>query len=244
MKKLSAAALLIGAVFSYSTALAADAQITDKKFIDDSSYAVGVSMGKYLESMLSDQKNLIKLDKELLLKGVKDAVNGKVTLTNEQLQQQNQALFSKIEEIKIAKAQELAQQAKTKGDAFRADYAKKDGVKQTQSGILYKIEKAGEGGAPKPEDTVKVHYTGKLVDGTVFDSSAERGQPAEFTLSQLIPGWTEGIALIKKGGKIELVLPPELAYGKQGAGDAIPGNSTLIFDIELLDVTPAAEAVK
>ena len=99
-----------------------------------------------------------------------------------------------------------------------------------------KITEAGKGDAIKATDTVKVHYTGKLPDGKVFDSSVERGQPVEFKLNQVIKGWTEGLQLVKKGGKIELVIPPELAYGKQGAGDSIPPDATLYFDVEVLDV--------
>jgi len=121
---------------------------------------------------------------------------------------------------------------------YEQKFAKKDGVKSTKDGLLYKITEAGKGEAIKATDTVKVHYTGKLPDGKVFDSSVERGQPVEFKLNQVIKGWTEGLQLVKKGGKIELVIPPELAYGKQGAGDAIPPDATLYFDVEVLDVNP------
>ena len=112
-------------------------------------------------------------------------------------------------------------------------------MKKTASGLLYRVEKAGSGNAINATDVVKVHYTGKLPDGTVFDSSVQRGTPAEFPLNQVIKGWTEGLQLVKKGGKIELVLPPDLAYGKDGAGASIPPNSTLYFDVEVLDVIPA-----
>ena len=120
----------------------------------------------------------------------------------------------------------------------KVDVAKKDGVKSTKDGLLYKITEVGKGDAIKATDTVKVHYTGKLPDGKVFDSSVERGQPVEFKLNQVIKGWTEGLQLVKKGGKIELVIPPELAYGKQGAGDSIPPDATLYFEVEVLDVNP------
>lgn len=126
------------------------------------------------------------------------------------------------------------------GAKFRAEYEKKAGVKKTASGLLYKIEKAGEGDSPKKEDTVKVHYKGTLTDGTVFDSSYDRGEPIEFQLQQLIPGWIEAIPMLKKGGKMEIVLSPELGYGDRQAGK-IPANSTLVFEIELLDFK-AAEA--
>ncbi len=119
---------------------------------------------------------------------------------------------------------------------------KQSGVKETASGLLYKIEKAGEGNSPKAEDTVKVHYKGTLTDGTVFDSSYDRGEPIEFQLNQLIPGWIEAIPMLKKGGKMEIVVPPALAYGDRAAGK-IPANSTLKFEIELLDFK-AADAKK
>ncbi len=124
------------------------------------------------------------------------------------------------------------------GDKFRAEYEKKSGVKKTASGLLYKIEKAGEGESPKATDTVKVHYKGTLPDGTVFDSSYDRGEPIEFQLNQLIPAWVEAIPMLKKGGKMEIVLPPQLGYGDRPAGK-IPANSTLKFEIELLDFKAA-----
>ena len=235
MKKLSTAALLVSMTFS--SVVLANA-ITDKKFIDESSYALGVAMGKQVEEMVSSQKEIIQFDTARILAGVEDTVKGNLKLSDEEVGKQLQTLTEKLAEIEKEKAEEVAKEAKAKGEAYRAEFAKKDGVKKTESGILYRIEQAGTGDTPKPEDTVKVHYTGKLVDGTEFDSSHKHGQPIEFKLNQLIPGWVEGIQLIKKGGKIELVLPPELAYGEQAAGQ-IPPNSTLHFDIELLDVTPA-----
>lgn len=114
-------------------------------------------------------------------------------------------------------------------------------MKKTASGLLYKVENAGTGDAPKDSDTVVVNYKGTLADGTEFDNSYKRGEPLSFRLDGVIPGWTEGLKQIKKGGKITLVIPPELAYGKAGV-PGIPANSTLIFDVELLDVKAAAKA--
>nr|WP_243389241.1 FKBP-type peptidyl-prolyl cis-trans isomerase [Conservatibacter flavescens] len=211
--------------------------ISDKKFIDESSYAVGVVMGKQVEEMVSSQKDIIQFDTARILAGVEDTVKGNLKLSDEDISKQLQALTEKLAELEKVKAEEAAKEAKAKGDEYRTAFEKQDGVKKTASGILYRIVEAGNGESPKPEDTVKVHYVGKLVDGTEFDSSHKHGQPIEFKLNQLIPGWIEGIQLIKKGGKIELVLPPELAYGDQAAGQ-IPPNSTLHFDIELLDIVP------
>ena len=130
----------------------------------------------------------------------------------------------------------MAQNALEKGQAFLAENATKPGVQQTASGLQYIIEKAGEGNAPKPTDTVKVNYRGTLLDGTEFDSSYKRNEPIEFPLNGVIRGWTEGLQLIKPGGKIKLFIPSNLAYGSRGAGGVIGPDETLIFDVELLEV--------
>jgi FKBP-type peptidyl-prolyl cis-trans isomerase len=130
----------------------------------------------------------------------------------------------------------MAQNALEKGQAFLAENATKPGVQQTASGLQYIIEKAGEGNAPKPTDTVKVNYRGTLIDGTEFDSSYKRNEPIEFPLNAVIKGWTEGLQLIKPGGKIKLFIPSNLAYGPRGAGGVIGPDETLIFEVELLDV--------
>lgn len=114
-------------------------------------------------------------------------------------------------------------------------------MKTSSTGLLYKVEKEGTGAAPKESDTVVVNYKGTLIDGQEFDNSYKRGEPLSFRLDGVIPGWTEGLKNIKKGGKIKLVIPPELAYGKNGV-PGIPANSTLVFDVELLDINPAAKA--
>jgi FKBP-type peptidyl-prolyl cis-trans isomerase len=121
--------------------------------------------------------------------------------------------------------------------AFLADVKKKPDVVVLPSGLIYQIVKPGEGPAPKPSETVKVHYTGTLVNGTVFDSSVQRGEPVEFQLDQVIPGWTEGLQKISKGGKVKLYIPPQLAYGDEGR-QGIPPASTLVFDVELIDIKP------
>jgi len=126
---------------------------------------------------------------------------------------------------------------KTLGREFMEQNAKNDSVVQTQSGLQYMVLKEGTGAKPGAEDTVTVHYTGKLLDGTVFDSSVERGEPTSFPLNAVIPGWTEGLQLMSEGAKYRLFIPSELAYGSKGAGDKILPNATLIFDVELIKVT-------
>jgi FKBP-type peptidyl-prolyl cis-trans isomerase len=125
--------------------------------------------------------------------------------------------------------------------AFFAKLKENKAIVELPSGLRYEIVKAGTGAAPKATETVKVHYTGTLIDGSVFDSSVQRGEPAEFALDQVIPGWTEGIQKMTKGGKIKLYVPPQLAYGDDGR-PGIPPGSTLIFDVELLDIKPTAAA--
>ena len=122
------------------------------------------------------------------------------------------------------------------GDAFLAENAKKEGVISTASGLQYKVLKSGTGASPKPTDTVKVHYQGTLIDGTIFDSSIQRGQPITFPVTGVIPGWVEALQLMKVGDKWQLFIPAKLAYGDQSPSPAIPPNSVLIFEVELIDI--------
>ena len=142
------------------------------------------------------------------------------------------------------KAEKDAAENQKKGDAFLVDNAKKEGVKTTASGLQYQVEKLGNGPKPKDTDVVKVHYTGTLTDGTKFDSSVDRGEPATFPLNQVIPGWTEGVQLMPVGSKFKFFLPSKLAYGEHGAG-SIPANAVLVFDVELLAIEkPTADDAK
>ncbi len=236
IQKLSLAALMVSAVISGQ--VFADAK-EDAKFNDDVSYAL-TAYSMTQAKMLADQGN-VKLNEAQVNKAVADVLTGK--FTEEKIKELSNTLDKfqqKVIEQERAKAAAIAKKAQEEGNKFRTDFAKNKGVKTTKSGLLYRVENAGEGDAIKETDTVKVHYTGKLPNGKVFDSSVERDQPVEFRLDQVIKGWTEGLQLVKKGGKIQLVIPPELGYGEQGAGASIPPNSTLIFDVEVLDVNPKA----
>lgn len=131
---------------------------------------------------------------------------------------------------------EMAKKNKLEGDKFLAENARKEGVKSTPSGLQYIVITEGEGDTPTSTDIVKVHYTGTLIDGRVFDSSVSRGVPAQFGVNQVIPGWTEALQMMKVGSKYKLFLPSDIAYGERGAGEMIQPNSTLIFEVELLDI--------
>ena len=237
IQKLSIAALMVSAVISGQV-------FAEEKALDEkaASYAVGALMGGQMKDLVDAHKEVITYDNARILDGLKDALEGKVDVRkDENVQKTLEAIEAKLVSASKAKAEAIAKSAQDEGDKYRADFAKGKDVKTTKSGLLYKIENAGKGEAIKATDTVKVHYTGKLPNGKVFDSSVERGQPVEFQLNQVIPGWTEGLQLVKKGGKIQLVIPPALGYGKQGAGASIPPTSTLIFDVEVLDVNPKSE---
>lgn len=237
IQKLSIAALMVSVVISGQV-------FAEEKALDEkaASYAVGALMGGQMKDLVDAHKEVITYDNARILDGLKDALEGKVDVRkDENVQKTLEAIEAKLVSASKAKAEAIAKSAQEEGDKYRADFAKDKDVKTTKSGLLYKIENAGKGEAIKATDTVKVHYTGKLPNGKVFDSSVERGQPVEFQLNQVIPGWTEGLQLVKKGGKIQLVIPPALGYGKQGAGASIPPNSTLIFDVEVLDVNPKSE---
>lgn len=229
--KLSVIAMAAAAIFTAQTALAEKA---DPKFVDESSYAVGVLMGKNIKDVIEAQKDVFSYNQDRILAGVQDTLKKSGKLTDEDLKKQLEALDKYLLEQESKIQAEKNKATLEAGEKYRAEYEKKAGVKKSASGLLYKIEKAGEGEQPAATDTVKVHYKGTLTDGTVFDSSYERKEPIEFQLSQLIPAWVEAIPMLKKGGKMEIVVPPQLGYGERQAGK-IPANSTLIFEIELLD---------
>ncbi|HPC72571.1 MAG TPA: FKBP-type peptidyl-prolyl cis-trans isomerase [Treponema sp.] len=190
----------------------------------DISYAVGMALGK------SVKDTGIELDYNAFLQGFKDNMESKkLKLTDEQASSYIQEAITKAQEKKAA-------DNKAKETKFLEDNGKKPGVKTTASGLQYEVISEGTGLKPQATDTVKVHYTGTLMDGTKFDSSIDRGEPAEFPLDQVIPGWTEGIQLMSVGSKYKLYIPSSLAYGESGAGGVIPPNSPLIFEVELLGI--------
>ena len=223
-------------------AAAQDSKAAFKNDDQKSAYALGASLGRYMENSLQEQEKLgIKLDKSQLIAGVQDAFADKSKLSDQEIEQTLQTFEARVKTAAQAKMEKDAKENADKGQKFRDAFAKEKGVKKTSTGLLYKVEKAGTGEAPKDTDTVVVNYKGTLIDGKEFDNSYSRGEPLSFRLDGVIPGWTEGLKNIKKGGQIKLVIPPELAYGKTGV-PGIPANSTLVFDVELLDIKPAPKA--
>ncbi|MBX9447735.1 FKBP-type peptidyl-prolyl cis-trans isomerase [Dickeya chrysanthemi] len=205
-------------------------------------YALGASLGRYMDNSLKEQEKLgIKLDRQQLILGVQDAFADKSKLSDEEIEKTLQSFEGRVKEAAQAKMQQDAKDNADKGTQFRDAFAKEKGVKKTESGLLYQVEKEGTGAMPKDSDTVVVNYKGALVDGSEFDNSYKRGEPLSFRLDGVIPGWTEGLKHVKKGGKIKLVIPPALAYGEAGV-PGIPANSTLVFDVELLDIKSDADA--
>jgi FKBP-type peptidyl-prolyl cis-trans isomerase FklB len=195
--------------------------------MDKKSYALGCDIGNNLKSM-----GLSAIDKESFAEGVIDAMGGTIKLTQSEIQQQFALLNAEIEAgNKKAMTEELQ-----RGREFLAENKKQEGVVETPSGLQYKVVKMGDGRKPKATDTVRVHYHGTLIDGTVFDSSVQRGEPIEFPLNHVITGWTEGLQLMPVGSKFIFFIPPQLAYGEQSPSPLIKPNSTLIFEVELFDV--------
>jgi len=173
----------------------------------------------------------------MLAKGLKDSYNGDNTLLTEDQARQAIEDFQKTLMAKKAETmQKLSEKNKADGEKFLAENAKKEGVKSLPSGLQYKEITPGMGKSPKATDTVTVHYKGTLIEGTEFDSSYKRGEPATFPVSGVIAGWTEALQLMKEGAKWQLFIPPNLAYGERGAGPDIGPNATLIFEVELITV--------
>ena len=199
-----------------------------KSAIDSASYAIGVSTGAgYKENLktLPDSANV-----DALIAGFTEAHKGqKTSMTPEAAQAFLQTYFMEASAKQATKAKE-------EGDKFLAENKTKEGVITTESGLQYKVVTEGKGVKPTAEDKVKVHYKGTLLDGKVFDSSIERGEPAEFGVGQVIKGWTEGLQLMPVGSKYTFWIPSDLAYGERGAGQDIKPNSVLVFEVELLEI--------
>jgi FKBP-type peptidyl-prolyl cis-trans isomerase FklB len=201
-------------------------QLKDQK--DKVSYSIGMNIG----SNLSRQK--VDINPDILAAGIKDALAGKPQLTQDQVKE----VMTQFEKDMEQKQKAAGEKNKADGAKFLEDNKKKEGVKTTASGLQYKVLKEGTGPQPKATDMVTVNYRGTLIDGTEFDSSYKRGQPATFPLNGVIKGWTEGLQLMKTGSKYQFFVPSNLAYGERSVGPDIASNATLIFEVELMEVKP------
>ena len=227
---LTVAGALAGCSSSKETTPDPTLETTDQKV----SYGMGLVMGERMGNDLPD------LQMEQFLQGIQHGHAGdekQNRMTREEIQKALMAYQSEMQEKAAGQQKEVAQKNLEAGQNFLTENAERDGIKTTESGLQYEIIEEGEGETPNAEDQVKVHYTGELISGEVFDSSRERGEPVTFGLNQVIAGWTEGLQLMKEGGRAKLYIPADLAYGP-GGNQRIGPNETLIFDVELLDINP------
>lgn len=201
--------------------------------MDKLSYALGHNIGHQLIGMGLGKS----LNVDDYATAIRDVMEGRPEqMSAAEVQQVLQHFFSELEERQQAEAAERGRTARAEGEAFLAENKKRPGVTTTPSGLQYQVVKEGTGRQPKASDTVRCHYEGTLIDGTVFDSSYRRGMPAEFGMRQVISGWTEGVQLMKEGAIFKFFIPYNLAYGERGAGADIPPFAALIFTVELIKV--------
>lgn len=192
------------------------------------SYGIGLQVGQQLQ-----ESGLQDLQSNALLAGLQDALAGNTSVVPvDVVHRALREIHERADTARLERQQSLV----TEGQKFLQDNAKRDGVTETESGLQFLVITQGEGAIPGCQDSVRVHYTGRLTDGSIFDSSVERGQPAEFPVSGVIPGWTEALTAMPVGSKWQLYIPYNLAYGERGAGATIPPFSTLLFDVELLEI--------
>ena len=198
------------------------------------SYGIGLRMG---QRMFADG---MQVDVAAYAAGLEDAMTGaEAKLTDEEINTEMSAFQERRQAEAEAERVEQAQSNLEAGRAYMEEMSANEDVQTTESGLQYIVMEPGEGDNPVAADSVEVHYEGRLIDGSVFDSSIERGETVTFGLTQVIPGWTEGLQLMKPGGKFKLIIPPELGYGEGGAGQMIGPNATLVFDVELISIAPA-----
>lgn len=200
--------------------------------MDKASYALGLGIGHQLKGMGGSKLNI-----DDFAQAIKDVIQGKEPqMSMKEAQIVANTFIQEAEKENQKLKEEAGAKFKAYGEQYLAENAKKDSVKVTKSGLQYEVLNEGTGKSPKATDSVKCHYEGRLIDGTVFDSSYRRGTPATFPLNGVIAGWTEGLQLMKEGAKYRFHIPYNLAYGANGAGESIPPYSALVFDVELLGV--------
>jgi FKBP-type peptidyl-prolyl cis-trans isomerase FklB len=197
---------------------------------DKASYSIGYDIGSTFK------KQNVEINPDSLMAGIKDALSGKEAMSKEDRDKTLATFQKELQEKQAATTKAAAEKNAAEGEKFLAENKKKEGVKTTASGLQYKVLKEGTGESPKATDSVVTNYKGTLLDGTEFDSSYKRNEPATFPVNRVIPGWTEALQLMKPGSKYQLFIPSKLAYGERGAGKDIGPNSTLIFEVELLSI--------
>lgn len=204
---------------------------------DQASYIIGLNIGRNLKTQE------VPANPDLVTKGIRDGLSGaQPAMTDEEMQTAMNTFQQQMMAKQQAKAEVEGKTNQKAADDFLATNKAKKGVVTTASGLQYEVVQEGTGATPKPTDQVTVHYTGTLLNGTKFDSSVDRGQPATFPVGQVIPGWTEALQLMKVGGKYKIYVPPALGYGERGAGGEIGPNSLLVFDVELIGIGEPAAA--
>lgn len=230
---LAAAGVLVGCTTSDETPEDPKLESTDQQV----SYGMGLVLGERMRNDLPD------LQMEQFLQGIEHGYAGDESanrMDREEIQQALMAYQQQLQEKQVAEMEKLAEENKAAGETFLAENGARDGVETTESGLQFEVIEEGSGDKPTADDQVKVHYTGELISGEVFDSSRERGEPVTFGLNQVIPGWTEGLQLMSEGSRYKLYIPSDLAYGP-GGNRGIGPNETLVFDVELLEINPGSK---
>jgi len=225
MRKVLAAIILPATLFA--AGCGPEKEVALESNMDKMSYGIGMSMARSVKNQPVD------INADALISGLKDVLAEKEPRLDEAAIRE---AFAAVREEQMEKQKAESEVALKKGETYLTDLAKKEGIKSTESGLHYEVLSTGEGDSPAETDVVEVHYHGTLIDGSVFDSSVERGSPAKFPVNRVISGWTEALQMMKVGDKWRLHIPADLAYGAQSPSPKIPANSTLVFKVELLSI--------
>jgi FKBP-type peptidyl-prolyl cis-trans isomerase FklB len=224
------AAIVVLGIFVFVTEAPAQEKTPPKDKKEKTGYAIGANIGQDMKRMS------IEIDADMVAQGIKDIQAGKLKLSDEEIRTVLTELNKEMQSKENTRMKALGEKNKKEGESFLAENKKKEGIRTLPSGLQYKIIKEGTGNTPKATDTVTTNYRGTLIDGTEFDSSYKRGQPASFPVNGVIRGWTEALQLMKTGSKWQLFIPSSLAYGERGSPPVIGPHAALVFEIELLTI--------